>query len=181
MFNTKKFFIFILFFSVLLAKSFADFTISPKISADLTKDGLNLGAGISMGMGFHRGHPFFIDAIAGYRSGVYTVTMNLDWHILPWNLGVAQLYLGLGAGVQMPFDPKGPLWNPLRLTISGRIPIGLKFFFGTVELFFEASPLLNWLYTSYGVTNAAGQIVSRTDTHGFGWGIQASTGLRVWW
>lgn len=179
MINTKKIFLFIVLLYAFCAKSFADFTISPKISTDFTKDGLNLGVGITMGMGFHRGRAFFIDAIAGYQNGVYTVTTNFDWHILPWNSGIAQMYLGLGAGAQIPFDPKGSFLNPLKLTISGRIPIGIKFFFGTVELFFEASPLLSWVYTSYAFSHFPSE--QKADSHEFGWGIQAGAGLRVWW
>lgn len=176
MFIRKKTLIIITFALFLSAKAFADFGIGLKAGGDLG-DYQVWRLGVTTGIGDMQGRPVIIDLLFHGSGGMLSLKPTVDWHFLPLNLGIVQLYMGLGIGTEFGF--KAASWridDPFIFILAARIPLGLKVFLKPVELFAEINPQLGWQNASITDPYSGYRITGNS----FYWHIGLYTGLRVW-
>lgn len=176
--NTKKILLLALLATVVSTKAFAGFGAGVKFFVDVN-EGTDWGLGATLGMGNMTGRPVILDVLFGFGGNMLTIKPTLDWHILPWNIGIIQLYLGLGIGTAFTFSTVESSTDPFSFVLAGRVPLGIKVFITAIELFFEVTPQFGWINTSWNNNNVVGD-KSRSAVNDFYWAIGFSTGLRIW-
>ncbi|MGL4524502.1 MAG: hypothetical protein ACRCVN_03130 [Spirochaetia bacterium] len=166
-----------------------DFAMGGLVYGQFNTESPTLGAGLSLGFGGKRSNTFILNLLVGTNDmGIFTGTQQgwmdmratLDWHLLALNLTIIQIYLGVGVGGQMGFNvekDKNPFQhdeNPLSFTLFARLPIGVKVFLGSLELFFELTPEVGWENTSFE------RLDTKISKDNLFWAFTAGTGLRIW-
>lgn len=173
--NMKKVLLLALLATAVSTKAFAGFAIGVKGGVDINTS-TSWRIGPSIGLGNMKGSPFLIDVLMSGNDHSFSIEPAFDWHLLTWNIAIIQLYLGLGVGTKFTFSTVDNSRNPFDFVLAGRIPVGLKVFLSTLELFIEASPQFGW--ENYSYTNNS---KDRIDNNSFYWAIGLDLGLRIWW
>lgn len=165
----KKISLIMLFIVLCSGKVFAGFAIGANVYANFTDftsvhHVTDWGFGGSLGLGGMKGRPLFVEVTGNsFNDHNAQVRVNVDWHFLPLNLFVFQIFFGLGAGTTMNFDPHD-MHNSMNAIVAARLPIGVKLFLKDIEIFVSVAPQVG-----YNITPGT-----------FYWSIDTSTGLRVW-